>query len=102
MTDQPPEEDDLIRYRTADDAVRVDVFYECATFWLDQRRVAELFGVDVRTVGYHLNGVYGSDEFPSEATLLRFLRVRRVGTRDIPQEAEFCFSGTIGGQLCFT
>jgi len=37
---------ELIFYRTADAAVRVEVLYESETFWLDQRRLAELFGVD--------------------------------------------------------
>jgi hypothetical protein len=49
MSDEPPKEGELILYRTANDAVRVEVLYESETFWLDQRRMAELFGVDVRT-----------------------------------------------------
>ena len=46
--------------KLADDAVRVEVLYESETFWLDQRRLAELFGVDVRTVSEHLRNIYGS------------------------------------------
>jgi len=37
--DQTPQEGELILYRTADDAVRVEVLYESETFWLDQRRI---------------------------------------------------------------
>ncbi len=48
MSDQTPQEGELILYRTADDAVRVEVLYESETFWLNQKRIAELFGVDVR------------------------------------------------------
>jgi len=40
MSDQTPQEGELILYRTADDAVRVEVLYESETFWLDQRRMA--------------------------------------------------------------
>ena len=43
----PPTEGALILYRTDDDAVRVEVLHESDTFWLDQRRMAELFGVEV-------------------------------------------------------
>ena len=43
----PPTEGALILYRTNDDAVRVEVLYESDTFWLDQRRMAELIGVGV-------------------------------------------------------
>lgn len=35
MTDQPPQEGELILYRTADDAVHVEVLYESESFWLD-------------------------------------------------------------------
>ena len=33
MTDQTPQEGELILYRAANDAVRVEVLYESETFW---------------------------------------------------------------------
>lgn len=39
MSDRTPDEGELILYRTANDAVRVEVLYESETFWLDQRRI---------------------------------------------------------------
>lgn len=89
MTDQTPQEGELILYRTADDAVRVEVLYESETFWLDQRRMAELFGVDVRTVSYHLKEVYASGELSPGATLRRIWRVQREGNREVRREIEF-------------
>jgi len=89
MTDQTPQEGELILYRTADDAVRVEVLYETETFWLDQRRMAELFGVDVRTVSYHLQEVYASGELTPEATLQKIWRVQREGKREVRREIEF-------------
>ncbi len=89
MTDQPPQEGELILYRTADDAVRVEVLYETETFWLDQRRMAELFGVDVRTVSYHLKEVYAAGELSPEATLRKIWRVQREGNREVRREIEF-------------
>lgn len=68
--------DELIPYRTADDAVRVEARYESKTFWLDQRCIAELFGVDVRTVSYHLKEVYASEELTPETTLQQIWRVQ--------------------------
>lgn len=88
MTDQPPKEGELILYRTANDAVRVEVLYESESFWLDQRRMAELFGVDVRTVSYHLKEVYASGELTPEATLQKIWRVQREGSRDVRREIE--------------
>lgn len=89
MTDQQPQEGELILYRTADDAVRVEVLYESETFWLDQRRMAELFGVEVPTISYHLKEIYASRELVPEATLRRILRVQREGSRDVRREIEF-------------
>jgi hypothetical protein len=89
MTDQTPQEGELILYRTADDTVRVEVLYESETFWLDQRRMAELFGVDVRTVSYHLKEVYASGELSPEATLRKIWRVQREGNREVRREIEF-------------
>ena len=89
MTDQTPQEGELILYRTADDAVRVEVLYESETFWLDQRRMAELFGVDVRTISYHVKEVYTSGELTPAATLQRIWRVQREGNREVRREIEF-------------
>jgi hypothetical protein len=89
MTAHPPQEGELILYRTADDAVRVEVLYESETFWLDQRRMAELFGVDFRTVSYHLKEVYASGELDPEATLRKIWRVQREGNREVRREIEF-------------
>ncbi len=77
MTDQTAQDGELILYRIADEAVRVEVLDESETFWLDRRRMAELFGVDVRTVSYHLKEVYASGELSPEATLRRIWRVQR-------------------------
>jgi hypothetical protein len=62
MTDQPTQECELILCRSADEAVRVEVLYALETLGLDQRRMAELFGVDVRTVNHHSKEVYTSGE----------------------------------------
>lgn len=89
MTDEPRQEGELILYRTADDAVRVEVLYEAETFWLDQRRLAELFGVDVRTVSEHLRNVYGSGELKEEATLRKIRMVRTEGRREVARDIVF-------------
>ncbi|HSM91533.1 MAG TPA: virulence RhuM family protein [Anaeromyxobacteraceae bacterium] len=89
MSDQPPNEGELILYRTANDAVRVEVLYESETFWLDQRRMAELFGVEIPTISYHLKEIYGSGELARDPTLRRLLRVQREGNREVKREIEY-------------
>jgi len=86
VTDQPRQEGELILYRTADDAVRVEVLYESETFWLDQRRLAELFGVDARTVSGHLRNVYDGAELNDEATLRKIRMIRTEGSREVARK----------------
>lgn len=89
MTDHTPQEGELILYRTADDTVRLEVLYEGETFWLDQRRMAELFGVDVRTVNEHLRNIYDSGELSEAATLRKIRMVRTEGTREVARDITF-------------
>jgi hypothetical protein len=83
-----PGEGEIIFYRTADGATKVEVLYEGDTFWLNQRRMAELFGVELPTISYHLKDIYASGELSEEATLRRIRRVQREGNRDY-QDAAF-------------
>lgn len=82
-------EGDIVLYETAAGAVRVEVVYQAETFWLPQKRLAELFGVGLPTVSHHLREIYESGELDEEATLRRFRRVQREGNRDVSREIEF-------------
>lgn len=90
MTDpDKPQEGELILYQTAEGTVRVEVLYEAETFWLNQKRIAELFGVDLRTISYHLKEIYASGELAPERTLRRIWRVQTEGEREVRREIEF-------------
>jgi len=82
-------EGEIILYRTAEGAARIEVLYEGETFWLNQRRIAELFGVEVPTISYHLKEIYASGELAETATVRRIRRVQREGNRDVSREIEF-------------
>jgi len=84
-----PVEGQALIYATADGTVRVEVLFEDETFWLSQRRMAELFGVDVRTVNEHLKSIYDSGELARESTIRKIRRVRREGSRDVSRSIDF-------------
>lgn len=46
--------------------------YEDETLWLSQKLMAELFGVDVRTVSEHLKNIFASDELAQESVVRKF------------------------------
>jgi len=90
MVDHPELiEGDVVLYETPEGAARVEVLYGGETFWLDQQRIAELFGVDLRTISEHLKNIYGSGELDASATLRKLRRVRREGSRDVSRMITF-------------
>lgn len=84
-----PNEGELILYQTPEGSIRIEVLYESETFWLNQRKIAELFGVELPTISYHLKEIYDSGELSREATLRRIRRVQREGNREVSREIEF-------------
>jgi len=50
-------ESTIMLYRGAKGKVNVQVIFDTDTFWLSQQRMAELFGVTVPTINYHLEQI---------------------------------------------
>ena len=90
MGDDPgPREGQIILYSTPDGAARIEVHLEDETFWLDQKRIAELFGVEIHTISYHLKEIFASGELVRDATLRRIRRVGREGSRAVSRDIDF-------------
>jgi hypothetical protein len=86
---QAPLHNEIILYATPDGAVRVEVLFEGETFWLTQRRMADLFGVGVQTINHHLQEIYKSYELKEIATIRKYRIVQTEGTRAISREVNF-------------
>lgn len=67
-------------YTSQDGATRVQVLIEGETVWASQKGMAEIFGVDVRTVSEHLQNVFRSQEL-SEAAVIRNFRTTAVDNK---------------------
>ena len=85
----PPNEGELILYRAANGAVKVEVLYQQQSFWLNQKKIAELFGVDLRTVNEHLQNIYHDGELQEKSTIRKFRIVQTEGKRRVSREIEF-------------
>ncbi|HRD30057.1 MAG TPA: virulence RhuM family protein [Fimbriimonadaceae bacterium] len=79
---------EIILYTSPDGVTKVEVHFEDETFWLTQRRIAELFGVDVRTVSEHLTNIFDSGELDREATIRKFRRVQIEGGREVERDLD--------------
>ena len=67
-----PQFSDIIFYTAPEGNIHVEVFFGDETFWLSQKRMAELFGVDVRTVNEHLRNIFGSRELDENSVIRKF------------------------------
>ena len=54
---------------TGDAPESYEMRYENENIWLTQRMMAELYGVDVRTVSDHLQKIYSDGELQEDATI---------------------------------
>lgn len=79
----------IIFYNTPQAETRIEVIFNSETFWMSQRKMAELFGVDVRTISYHLNQIYESGELEKGATIQKIWIVQSEGERDVERNPLF-------------
>ncbi len=79
----------ILLYKTKQGETRIEVIFNNETFWMSQKRMADLFGVDVRTINYHLGQIYDSGELTKEATIRKIGIVQSEGERDVERTPLF-------------
>lgn len=82
-------ESNIILYTSNNGDVSIQVRYEDGTFWLTQKRMAELFGVNVNTINYHLKELYNSAEIQEDRTIRKIRIVQKEGKREVEREVAF-------------
>ena len=66
----------------------VELRYQDENIWLTQRLMAELYGVDVRTISEHIQKIYADHELEEEATIRNFRIVQTEGSRQVSREVK--------------
>ncbi|MFM7457694.1 MAG: RhuM family protein [bacterium] len=69
--------------------VKLGVFVSDETLWLSQKNMAELFGIEVHTINYHLKEIFKSGELEEIATIRDFRIVQKEGNREVSREVAF-------------
>lgn len=59
----------IVLYQSEGANVPVEVSYMQGTFWMPQRRIAELFGKDKSTISRHLKNIFGEGELERESVV---------------------------------
>ncbi|MBR2229002.1 MAG: virulence RhuM family protein [Prevotella sp.] len=73
----------ILIYKTHQGESRVEVIFNGQTFWLTQKRMSDLYGVDVRTISYHLGEIFDSGELKENATIRKIGIVQTEGEREV-------------------
>ena len=87
--DNTPQHNDIIFYNTPAGNVKIEVVFNEETFWLTQKRMAELFGVESHTITYHLKEIYKTGELEETATARKIRVVQKEGKRDVSRDLDF-------------
>jgi hypothetical protein len=80
---------EILLYAGPEGKTNIEVFYEEDTFWLSQKKMGELFGVETNTINYHLKEIFKTNELDEEATIRKFRIVQKEGPREVSREVDF-------------
>lgn len=85
----PDNRGQVILYRANGVNVPVEVTYWRRTFWMPQKNIARLFGVNVPAVSKHLANIYAEGELAESATMSEMEIVRNEGGRTVRRTIRF-------------
>jgi len=77
---------EFLLYTTPSSDIKVEIFMHNESVWLSQKRMAELFAVDVSTINEHLKNIYKSHELEENTTIGKFPIVQIEGKREVKRE----------------
>ncbi len=80
----------ILLYQTAEGKVHVAVRFENETFWLTQKAMSELFGVEVPAISKHLKNIYKEGELLKATTISKMETVVNRGFRgEVNENVDF-------------
>ena len=82
-------ENSIVLYSNELAKVNVNVTYHDENFWLTQKAMAQLFGVEVPAISKHLTNIYDDLELIKESTISILETVQIEGNRSVKRNMEF-------------
>ena len=79
----------IVLYQMDNSNVYVNVYYSGETFWLTQKAMAELFGVNPQAITKHLGNIYEEHELVKESTCSKMEQVQQEGLRTVKRMVDF-------------
>lgn len=83
-------ENNILLYTTPQGNINISVRFENDTFWLTQKAMATLFGVEVPAISKHLRNIYVEGELSENATISKMETVVNRGFRgEVSENIDF-------------
>ena len=76
-------------YQSPDGSINIEVLYAEENIWLNQKKMAELFGTKPQNITQHLKNIYAEGEVDQTATCKDFLQVQKEGRREVKRNTSF-------------
>ena len=80
---------EIVFYSTPDGDKKVEVLFQDENFWLTQKDIARLFGIEVPAISKHLGNIYETGELERKSTLSILETVRQEGSRSVKRKLEY-------------
>jgi len=77
----------IIFYKTAISQTNIDIVFSNETFWLSQKKLAELFGTQVPAINKHIKNILDEGEL-NMSTISKMEIVQMEGSREVKREVE--------------
>ena len=71
---------------TGEQGESIEIRYEEENIWLTQKKLAQLYDVNIRTVNEHIKKIYADHELSEEATIRNFRIVQNEGGRTVQRK----------------
>jgi death-on-curing family protein len=76
----------IVIYKLKGGKTALEVKLEKETVWLTQKQLADLFGVEIHTINYHIKEIFGAKELKENLTIRNFRIVQKEGDRVVERE----------------
>jgi hypothetical protein len=70
---------DILLYSTQAEKVKVSVYFHSGTFWLTQKAIGDLFGVDRTAITKHLKNIFKTNELDEVSVCAKFAHTAEDG-----------------------
>jgi len=84
-----PSKGELLVYESEDGQIKLDVRVENESVWLTQQLMADLFQSSKQNISHHINSIYQEGELLPEATVKKYLTVRKEGNREVKRLLDY-------------